>query len=68
MHQIIPRLKPPALVDASIPSDEETLSSEPANNNELPLFSEPEVIPELSQTQDISTTTAEAEEIHLLRF
>ena len=51
----------PALDEASVPPDEQPLSPEPANNDELPLFSEREVIPDLSQTQDVPTTTAEAE-------
>ena len=52
----------PALVDASMPPDEQPMSHEPAINNQLPLFSEPEVIPDdAAQTQDASTATAEAE-------
>ena len=51
----------PALVDASMPLDEQLMSPEPAINDKLSLFSEPEVIPGAAQTQDASTATAEAE-------
>ena len=53
--------EPPALVEASMPPNEQHLSPELTNNHELPLFSEPEMVPELSQTEDVPTTTAEAE-------
>ena len=36
-------------------------SAEHANDDELPLLSEPEVIPEVPQSQDIPVATAEAE-------
>ena len=42
-----------------MPPDEQPLSPEPANN-ELPRFSEPEIIPNVSQTQDAPTATLEA--------
>ena len=51
----------PALVDASMPLDEQRMSPEPAINDQLPFFSEPEVIPDAAQTQDASTAAAEAE-------
>ena len=51
----------PALVDASMLLDEQRMSPEPAINDQLPLFSEPEVIPDAAQTQDASTAAAEAE-------
>ena len=41
----------PALVDASMPLDEQRMSPEPAINDQLPLLSEPEVIPDAAQTQ-----------------
>ena len=49
----------PALVDASMPIDERPMSREPAINDQLPLFSEPEIIP--AQKPDASTATSEAE-------
>ena len=55
------KAEPPALVDASMPPDEQLMSPEPAINVQLPLFSEPELIPDAAQTQDASTATAEAE-------
>ena len=51
----------PALVDASMPPDEQPMSHKPAINDQLPLFSEPEIIPDAAQTQDASTATAGAE-------
>ena len=51
----------PALVDASVPPDEQPMSHKPAFNDQLPLFSEPEVIPDAAQTQDASTATTEAQ-------
>ena len=53
--------EPPALVDALLPHDDQPMSPEPAINDKLPLFSEPEIIPDAAQTQDASTATAEAE-------
>ena len=53
-------VEPPALVDASMPPDEQPMSPEPAINDQKPLFSEPEIIPDAAQTQDASTATAEA--------
>ena len=44
-----------------MPPDGQPLSPEPANSDGLPLFSEPETIPQVSQSQDISTATTEAE-------
>ena len=56
-----PEAETPALVEASMPPNEQPLSPEPAKNDELPLFSEPEIVPELLQTEDVPTTIAEAE-------
>ena len=53
--------EPPALVEASMPLNEQPLSPEPAINDKLLLFSEPEIIPEAAQTQDAPTTTAEVD-------
>ena len=52
--------EPPALVEASMPPDEQHMSPEPAINDQLPLFSEPEIIPDAAQTKDASTASAEA--------
>ena len=41
--------------------DEKLMSPEPAIDDQLPLFFEPEIIPDASQTQDATTATAEAE-------
>ena len=56
-----PEAEPPALVGISMPPNEQPLSPGPANKDELPFFCEPENVPELSQTEDVPTTTAEAE-------
>ena len=44
-----------------MPPYEQPMSHELAINNQLPLFSEPEVILDAAQTQDASTATAEEE-------
>ena len=51
----------PALVDALMPPDAQPKSHEPAINDQLPVVSEPGVIPHAAQTQDASTATVEAE-------
>ena len=51
----------PALPETLMPQDEPPLSPECANGAELRLFSEPEIIAEISQSQDIRTATAGAE-------
>ena len=53
--------EPPALVDASMPPDEQPMSPEHAISDQLPFFSEPGFIPDVSQSQDAPTATAEAE-------
>ena len=53
--------EPPAQFEASMPPDEQRWSPEPANGYEQPLFSQNEVIPEVSQLQDFPVTTAESE-------
>ena len=45
--------EPPALVDASMPPVEQSMSPEPTINDQVPFFSEPEIIPDAA--------TAEAE-------
>ena len=49
------KFEAPALVDSSRLPDEQPLSPEPANNDELPIFSEPEILPDVSQAQDAPT-------------
>ena len=44
-----------------MPPDEQSLSHEPANDDDLPLFSQHGVVPELPQTQHVRKATAEAE-------
>ena len=60
-----PEAEPPALVEASMPPNEQPLSPEPAKNDELHLYTEHEIVPELSLREDVLTTTAEAEEVSL---
>ena len=52
--------EPPALLETLMPPDEQPLPPEPAYDD-LSLFSQHGVVPELSQTQDVHTATAEAE-------
>ena len=53
--------EPPALLEPLMPPDEQNISPEPAKEDDLPLFSQHGVIPELSQMQDVPTATADAE-------
>ena len=53
--------EPPAILETLMPRDEQPRSPEPANDDDLPLFAQHGVFPELSQTQDVSAPTAEAE-------
>ena len=51
---------PPALREILMPPDEQPLSPEPANDDVLPFFIQHGVAPELFQTQDVPTETADA--------
>ena len=53
--------EPPALLEPLMPPDEQNISPEPAKEDDLPLFSQQWIIPELSQMQDVPTATADAE-------
>ena len=53
--------EPPALLDTLMPPDEQRLSPEPANDDNLPLLTQHGVVAEISQTQDVLTATEEAE-------
>ena len=52
--------EPPALLETLLPPDEQPLSPEPANDDVLPSFTQHGVAPELFQTQDVPTETADA--------
>ena len=52
---------PPALFEASVSPDEQSLSTDPANDDKLLLFPEPENFPEVPQSQDAPVATAEDE-------